>query len=171
VSRATTFLLGVLGGVTVVVATAAGWLTREETRSVGGVELGEAVSVSGTEVAPALVTLGLIAIGLAVIVAILPGLLRRVAGLALVGLGVASTVTAVMTGFVQLDLAGAQRTPAAAFAAFGGLVVAAAGYFATRPAPVARGASRYDVDADKRHADTEWEMAADEPPAQDPPAG
>ena len=161
-SRAVPLLLCVVGGLTLVVSTAAGWVSREEVRSVGGVEVSEAVSTSGTEIAPVLLILGLVAMGAGVVLALLPVALRRILGLGAVGLGVASAVTAVITGFTQLDLAGGERTPGAAFAAIGGLIVAAGGYAATRARNRPPATSRYDVDASNRQDDTEWDLAVDD---------
>lgn len=161
-SRLMPLLLCAVGGLVVVIATAAAWVTREEVRSVGGVEVGEAVSTSGTEIAPVLLVLGLTAIAAGVVLALMPVAVRRVLALPVVGLGVATTVTALVRGFTQLDLADGARTPAAAFAAIGGLIVAGGGYVATRARSPGPASTKYDVDAASRHDDTEWDLAVDD---------
>ena len=161
-SRVVPLLLCAVGGLVVVVSTAAGWLSREELRSVGGVEVGEAVSVSGTEIAPALLVLGLVGFGAGFVLAVLPVAVRRVLGIGVVGVGIASAVTAIMAGFVRLDLAGGERTPGAAFAAIGGLIVAAGGFTATRAREPHRQSTRYEVEEANRHDDTEWDLATDD---------
>lgn len=160
-NRAGALLLCVLGSLVVLVATAAGWVSIEVFRDVGGVTVGEAESISGSSTAPWLLVLGLAAIPAGVVLALLPRSARAAGGLLVAALGVVTAIAALVAGTVLLDAGAGERTPGPFFAAAGGALVAAGGVLALRSGPRDR-RKRYDIDPDARLTDSEWDLASDD---------
>lgn len=157
-------LLGVLGGLVLLVAAAAGWVDTVAERDVGGVTVTEPESTSGTVYAPVAVALGLGGLVGGAVLAVLRGKGRRIAGVAVAGIGTGGLI-AVGLGIARASAVEGRITPAPFLALVAATALVAAGVAAARGAARPPAASRYRV-ADERSTDDEWTLAArDDPPA------
>lgn len=154
--------LALVGGLVVAGATSGHWVTAEELRAVGGVEVREPQGTAGIDLAPQGVAAGVLGAlgGLALVVA--RGRGRRLVGV-LLGLTGVATVGIVALGVrAALDEPG-QLTAAPGLAVLGGLAVAAGGLVALRrPAPPPVLGARYSIDEDAATEDDEWGMAGED---------
>lgn len=154
--------LAVAAGLLLLLAAAAGWVDGVDARDIGGVVVREPTSTSGTQFAPNGVVAGLAALLGGVMLAVVRGRARRIAGVA-VGLVGAAGLTALGIGIMRASGADGQLTPAPAFAVVCALGVVLAGWLALRGPQHPPAASRYRVEAE-RPADDEWSLASEDDP-------
>ncbi|HSK91740.1 MAG TPA: hypothetical protein VK875_10545 [Euzebyales bacterium] len=145
-------------------AVAGTWVERPLTRTVGDVALNEVETVSGTELVPVGVVIGLVALLCGVGVLATRGAARRGVSL-LVVIGGGSAVAAAATGFVRANALDGAVTTAPFGAALAALVILAGGLLGLGGS-ARRLPSRYDVAADP--GDREWQLASDPGDAQQP---
>lgn len=163
-------VLGAVAGLVVLGATTAAWVTRREVGDIGGVAVEQVTTVSGAEVQPALMLVGLVLVLAAVAVAFVAGRPRRVLGAVAATAGLVGVVLAVL-GAVEASTRDGALQPAAWWAVAGSVLGVAAGAVALRR-PERRAAlpARFDLDA--RPGDgagepvDEWNLAA-EPGTED----
>ena len=154
--------LAIVAALVLMLAVAGGWSDVTEQRDVGGVDVTERSSVSGTTFSPAGVPLALAAFAGGVVLAAVRGRARKAVGVATALLGIACAVVVVI-GLAEL-LAPTQQgtsTPGPFLALLAAVAVAAAGALAWRGPGRPPPASRYRVEAEKA-PDDEWALAADE---------
>ncbi len=153
------------GGLVLLLAGAADWSVGVVTRRVGEVAVSEASGSSGTRVAPALVPLGLLALGAGVALAALRGLARRVGALLALATGVGAIVTVVAGAVGQTGL-----TAAPFAAALAAAVVVTGGVLGLRGPTHPPARTRYTIDQDERPSDDEWSLASVEESPSGPAA-
>ena len=146
-----------LGGLVLMLAAAAGWVTEDTGRTVGGITVEGSNTIAGAQFAAVAIPLGLAAIVLAGLLAVLRGAARRIVGLlaAVAGLAGAAVVVAGL-----LDATGEGTITAAPWAALAGAVAVTAGgvLAAAQPAGGPR-RGRYEVPTEQA-TDDEWEIAS-----------
>jgi hypothetical protein len=156
-------ILAVLtGGLMVLLAGAADWTAGVVTRKVGEVAVSEAAGTSGTRLAPALVPLGLLALGCGVALAALRGLPRRGAALLALATGVSTIATVIVSAAAATGLTAAPFTAGLAAA-----IVATGGALGLRGPTRPPSRTRYTIDEAERPADDEWSLAS----VEEPPTG
>ena len=152
-------VLVVLGGLVLLLATGAGWVTVDASRDVGGVTVGGSSSLSGTRFASGALLAGLVALGLGVVLIMSAVSVRRIAGGLAVALGVLAAAL-VIDGIAGAATDG--TLTAAPWAALAGAVAIAAGGVIAISNPTQRPvAGRYEVPAEQT-TDDEWEIASGE---------
>lgn len=154
--------LAVMGGLLVAGATSGHWVTAEELREVGGVQLTQPQGTPGIEIAPQGVAAGMLGAlgGLGLLVARRRG--RRLVGGLLLATGAATLVVVALGMRVALAEPG-QLTVAPALAVLGGVAIAAGGVVALRrPAPPSALGSRYSIDEAPGTEDDEWDVAGED---------
>jgi len=152
--------LAIVAGLVLLVAAAGGWVSGEEARDMGGVVVTEPTSTPGTRFAPTAVVFGLAGLAGGVLLGVLRGMPRRLAG-AVVGLTGLGAVAVVVVGLGRAAGADGILGPAPYAAVAGAVGIAVAGALALRgPArPPAR--SRYRVEGEQAE-DDEWDLATDQ---------
>ena len=158
-------LVAVIAGLTVLGATTAGWVVDTVTRQVGGLEVPEVAVMTGAEIQPQLIVVGLVLLLSAVPLAVAKGRLRRLIG---VFVGVVALVGMVLAvaGIVRAaELRGVLQASAwwALTGTGAGLV---AGLFAAartgRPASLP---NRFEIDGREGAEDPqrdEWNLAVED---------
>ena len=153
-------VFAVVAGLLLLLASAAGWVDAVDARDVGGIVVREPTSQSGTTFAPSGVVFGLAALLGGVVLGLVRGRARRVAGW-VVGVIGAGAAAAVIRGLLEAGRAEGTLTPAPVFALLSAVVVAAAGLLAWRGPAGPPDASRYRVEGEQP-ADDEWSAAVDD---------
>lgn len=155
--------IAIVAGLLLLLSSAAGWVDGVDARDVGGVVVSEPTSTSGTQFAPTGVVAGLAALLGGVVLAIVRGPGRRIAGIAVGAIGIAGVV-ALALGISRAAAADGALTPAPALALLCAVGVALSGLVALRGPGRPPVTSRYRVEGE-RPLDDEWSLA--EEPVED----
>ena len=149
-----------VAGLVLLLAAAAGWVSGEDARDVGGVLVTEPVTISGTQFAPTAVVFGLAGLLGGIALGVLRGAVRRGAA-GLVALLAVAAFAVLAVGITRALRAEGTLTPVPflALAAAAGLLVAGVAAVRAPARPPQR--SRYRVEGEHA-ADDEWTLAGDD---------
>lgn len=169
-----------LAGLVTLAATTADWFVDTGARQVGGIPIAQLESITGAELRPGLMLIGLVLLLAAVPIGVARGRLKRVVGAAVAVIGVVGAGLTLATVFGAADVPGALQS-SVWVALAGSLAGAASGLLAVgRPHRGATLPARFDVGSqsgaghlpgdveppaakpDRGAPEDEWEMAADE---------
>ncbi len=121
------------------------WVAEESARAVGGVDVAEVAEVSGLEIRPELLIVGLALLLLAVPIGATSGVRHRVIGFVVAGIGLAGVVLAAAGIYAATTIAG-QLRPAAWWTVIGCVAGFMSGVLALRqPARAALLPTRFDL--------------------------
>lgn len=141
-------ILAAAAGLVVLGATTAAWLVEDTTAEVGGVAVTQVTTVTGAQLRPGLMLVGLMFVLAALAVGLLKGSLRRLVGVALVVAGAGGVALGIAGLLGARDLPGTLQ-PAPWWALTGSVLGAASGWLALRrPDRWASLPARFDLDAD-----------------------
>ncbi len=122
------------------------WVAEESARAVGGVDVADVAEVSGLEIRPELLIVGLALLILAVPIGATSGAWRRGIGFVVMGIGLAGVLLAV-SGIYAANTIDGQLRPAAWWTVIGCVAGFMSGVFVLRqPARAALLPTRFDLD-------------------------
>jgi hypothetical protein len=158
-------LVAVLAGLIVLGGTTAGWVVDSATREVGGLDVPQVATVSGAELQPALVVVGLALLLSGAPLGVTTGVVRRIFGVVVMVTAVAGAGWAVVGAVRAAELPGTLQ-PSVWLTAVGTVVGFFAGLLAmSRPQRRASLPDRFDIDAPPLDEDREldeWDLAVDD---------